>query len=161
MSLDSPDEITAGAAGPARLESGSFGLLRRLALTAVVVGAGGSLGITLWVGRHNPSLFLMVLFAFWVLSPFVALVWASVASKRWPAVTRMALHSLMLVITLSSLALYGDVVLRPPRSTPAARFLLVPLGSWLLMTIIIPIAALISGRPSRRGEGTGRQDRQS
>jgi amino acid transporter len=154
MSNAGPGETTAQPRG-------EFGLLHAAALTAVVTGAVGSLGITLWVGRHNPSLFLIVLFAFWVLSPFVALVWASVASKRWPVVTRTTLHSLMLVITLSSLALYGDVVLRPPRSTPAARFLLVPLGSWLLMTIIIPIAALISGRLSRRGAGTGRQDRQS
>jgi hypothetical protein len=154
MSNAGPGETTAQPRG-------ELGLLHASALTAVVAGAVGSLGATLWVGRHNPSLFLMVLFAVWVLSPFIALLLADKLSKRWPVVIRTTLHSLMLVITLSSLALYGDVVLRPPRSTPAARFLLVPLGSWLLMTIIIPIAALISGRLSRRGAVTGRQDRQS
>jgi hypothetical protein len=158
MSIDGPDEIAAEASSE-RLEGGFPGLLRGVALTAVVAGAGGSLGITLWVGHRNPSPVLMVLFAGWVLSPFMALLWAGVASKRWAVMTRTTLHCLMLVIALSSLALYGDVVLRPPRSTPAARFLLVPLGSWLLMTIVIPIAALISGRLSRRDAGNGRQDR--
>ena len=157
MSIDSPDEMTAESS-PERLESGFPGLLRGVAFTAVVAGAVGSLGITLWVGRHNRSLVLMVLFAVWVLSPFMALLWAGMASQRWAVMTRTTLHSLMLVLTLSSLALYGDVVLRPPRSTPAARFLLVPLGSRLLMAIVVPLAALISGRRSRRGAGNGRQD---
>ena len=158
MSVDSPNEIAAEAS-PERLESGFPGVLHAVALISMVVGAVGSLGITLWVGHRNPSPVLMVLFAVWVLSPFMALLLANRVSKRWPVITRTTLHSLMLVITLSSLALYGDVVLRPPRSTPAARFLLVPLGSWLLMTIVIPIAALISGRLSRRGAGNGRQDK--
>jgi hypothetical protein len=148
--------MTAGAS-PGRLESGFLGLLRRVALTAVVAGAGGSLGITLWVGHRNPSPVLMILFAGWVLSPFMALLWAEVASKRWAVMTRTTLHSLMLVLALSSVALYGDVVLRPPRSTPAARFLLVPLGSWLLMAIVIPVAAFLAGRLSRGGAGNGRQ----
>lgn len=157
MSIDGPNEMTAGAS-PGRLAGGFRGLLRRVAFTAVVAGAGGSLGITLWVGHHNPSPVLMVLFAVWVLSPFMALLWAGVASKRWAVMTRTTLHSLMLVLALSSVALYGDVVLRPPRSTPAARFLLVPLGSWLLMAIVVPVAAFLSGRRSRRGAGNGRQD---
>jgi hypothetical protein len=58
----------------------------------------------------------------------------------------------MLIIALSSLALYGDVVLRP-RPQPAFLFLIVPFGSWLLMIIVVPLAALISGRLSRRGAG--------
>ena len=156
MSIDGPDEI-AGKASPKRLEGGFPGPLRGVAFTAVVAGAVGSLGITLWVGHRNPSPALMVLFAGWVLSPFMALLWAGMASKRWAVMTRTTLYGLMLVLTLSSLALYGDVVLRPPRSTPDARFLLVPLGSWLLMAIVIPSAAFLSGRLSRRGAGNGRQ----
>jgi len=57
----------------------------------------------------------------------------------------MTLHIVTLVLTLGSLAIYGDVALRPPRSTPAFMFIVVPLGSWLLMTIVVSIAALRTG----------------
>jgi hypothetical protein len=97
----------------------------------------------------------MALFVIWVLSPFAALLWADMVSKSWSISSRTTLCSVMLVVALSSMALYGDVVLRPPRSTPASRFLLVPLGSWLVMAI----AAMVSGRVKRRGDGNDRQER--
>jgi hypothetical protein len=92
---------------------------------------------------------LLGLFVIWDLSPFVALLLADMLSKRWSVITRATLHIVMLVLALSSLALYGDVVLRP-RPQPAFMFLVVPLISWLLITIVVPIAALISSRLSRR-----------
>ena len=139
---------------PGRPEGAFLGHLRTVALTAVVAGAGGSLGLMLWAGRRNPSRiwFLLVLFAIWVLSPFMALLLANMVSKRWSVLTRATLYGVMLILTLSSLAFYSDVVLRP-RPQPAFMFLVVPFGSWLLMTIVVPIAALISRRRSRRGAG--------
>jgi hypothetical protein len=128
---------------------GFLELLRAAALVAVVIGAVGSVGLMMSVGHRNPSRLLLALFLIWDVSPFVGLVLAVMVSKRWSVITRATLYGLMLIVTLGSLALYGDVVLRP-RPQPAARFLLVPLGSWLLMTIVIPIAALVSGRLSRR-----------
>ena len=132
-----------------RPDVGALRLLHSVALTAVVAGAGGSVGLMLWVGHRNPSRVLLLLFLIWDLSPFMALLLADMVSKRWSVITRATLHIVMLVIALSSLALYGDVVLRP-RPQPAFMFLVVPLGSWLLMTIVVPIAALISRRRSRR-----------
>jgi hypothetical protein len=143
------NEITAKA-NRGRPDGGFLGLLHAVALTAVVAGAGGSVGLMLWVGHRNPSRILLVLFAIWVLSPFMALLLANMVSKRWSVLTRATLHGVMLILTLGSLAFYGDVVWRP-RPQPAFVFLVVPLGSWLLMTIVVPIAALISGRLSRRG----------
>jgi hypothetical protein len=128
---------------------GFLELLRAAALVAVVIGAVGSVSLMMRVGHRNPSRLLLALFLIWDVSPFVGLVLAVMVSKRWSVITRATLYGLMLIVTLGSLALYGDVVLRP-RPQPAARFLLVPLGSWLLMTIVIPIAALVSGRLSRR-----------
>jgi hypothetical protein len=151
MSINGPSEITTKASR-GRPDGGFLGLLHAVALTAVVAGAVGSIGLMLWVGHRNPSRLLLVLFAIWDLSPFVALVLVDIVSKRWSVITRATLYGVMLVLALSSLALYGDVVLRP-RSQPAFVFLVVPLGSWLLMTIVVPIAALISGRLSRRGAG--------
>jgi len=129
---------------------GFIGLLRVVALIAVVAGAAVSIGLMLWVGHRNPSRVLLGLFVIWDLSPFAGLVLADIMSKRWSVFTRATLYGLMLILTLGSLAIYGDVVLRP-RSQPAFMFLVVPLGSWLLMTIVVSIAALVSRRLSRRG----------
>ena len=108
----------------------------------------------LYVGRRNESRILMVLFALWVLSPFMVLVLANMVSKRWPVLTRATLYTAMLVLTVGSLAIYGDVALGPPRTKAAFVFVVVPPASWLLIAIVVPIAALISRRPSRRGDGT-------
>jgi len=142
-------EITAKA-NRGRPEGGFLRLLHAVAFTAVVVGAIGSVGLMIWVGHRNPSRLLLALFVIWDLSPFIGLVVADMVSQRWPVITQATLYGVMLILTLGSLALYGDVVLRP-RPQPAFRFLVVPLGSWLLMIVVVPIAALISGRLSRRG----------
>jgi len=130
---------------------GFLDLLRAAALVVVLIGAVGSVGLMIWVGHRNPSRLLLALFLIWDVSPFVGLVLAVMVSKRWSVITRATLYGVMLIVAIGSLALYGDVVLRP-RPQPAARFLVVPLGSWLLMTIVVAIAALISGR-SRRDTG--------
>jgi hypothetical protein len=151
MSINGPSEITAKASR-GRPDGGFVGVLHAVALTAVVAGAGGSVGLMLWVGHRNPSRVLLVLFAIWDLSPFVALLLANKVSKRWSVLTRATLYGVMLILTLGSLAFYGDVVWRP-RPQPAFVFLVVPLGSWLLMTIVVAVGALISGRLSRRRAG--------
>jgi hypothetical protein len=119
-------------------------LLRAAALIAVLVGAIGSVGLMLHAG--HPPLFLRVLFAIWVLSPFAVLMLAAMASTRWPVLTRAALHGLMLVVTLGTLAIYGVVSLGPPRAQTAFVFVVVPPASWLLTAVVLPIAALISRR---------------
>jgi len=151
MSTSGSGESTSKASR-GRPDGGSLRLLHAVALIAVMAGALGSVGLMLWVGHRNPSRVLLVLFVIWDLSPFIALVLADILSKRWSVLTRATLYGVMLILTLGSLALYGDVVIRP-RSQPAFMFLVVPLGSWLLMTIVVPIAALISARLSRRGAG--------
>jgi hypothetical protein len=151
MSIDGPSGITAKA-NPGRPGGRFLGLLHAVAVAAVVVGAAGSVGLMLWVGHRNPSRLLLALFVIWDLSPFVGLVLADMMSKRWSVITRATLYGVMLILTVGSLAVYGDVVLRP-RPQPAFSFLVVPLGSWLLMTIVVPIAALISSRLSRRDAG--------
>ena len=137
---------------PRNTGRGFLALLRAAALIAVLAGAVGSLGFLLNAGRRTPR-YLLALFVLWVLSPFMALVWANMVSKRWAFVTRAMLYTVMLVITLGSLAIYGAVTLGTLRAKPAAVFLLVPLASWLLTATVLPMAALISGRLSRRGDG--------
>jgi len=110
------------------------------------------MGLMLRVGHRNPSRILLTLFGIWVLSPFLALVWASLVSKRWPALTRTTLYVMMLFLALASLASYADVAFGPPRVKPAFVFLVVPLASWLLIAIAVPFAAIVSGRLSRQGD---------
>jgi hypothetical protein len=126
--------------------------LRATAVIAVLAGAVGSVGLMLRVGHRNNSRILVALFGIWVLSPFAAFVVASLVSKRWPVPTRTMLYIMMLVVTLGSLAIYGDVAFGPPRAKPAFAFLIVPLASWLLSTIVVAMAAIISGRRSRRAD---------
>jgi hypothetical protein len=152
MSIDGPDEITSEASW-GRPDGGFLGLLRAVSLVAVVAGAVGSVGLMLRAGQRTPRL-LLVLFTIWVLSPVVALLWANMVSKRWSVVTRATLYCVTLVVTLGSLAIYGElVVLRPPGSANAFLFVVVPPASWVFMTIVVPMAALISRRLSRQGAG--------
>ena len=117
-------------------------LLRKAALLAVPAGALGSIGFTLWVGHRNDSRLLLMLFTVWVFSPFLALGWACVAAKRWAASGRAALHGVILVLALGSLVIYGESALGPPRAKPAFIFLVVPLVSWLLIAVVVPLVAL-------------------
>src|SRR5438093_10253544 len=90
-----------------RPESGVLGLLRAAALVAVPTVAAASVALMLHAGRRNSSRLLMIAFALWVLSPFVSLILANIVSMRWSVHARATLYSLMLVLTLGSLVIYG------------------------------------------------------
>jgi hypothetical protein len=151
MSINGRGEMTSKASR-GKPDGGFHGLLRGAALIAVLVGAGGSVSLMLRAGQRNNSRILLVLMAIWVLSPFMALLLAGMVSKRWSVLTQATLYSVMLVLTLGSLAIYGDAALRP-RAKAAFVYVIVPPASWLLVAIVLPIAALISRRLSRRGDG--------
>ena len=151
MSINPPGEMSSKVSR-GRPEGGFLGRLRAVALIAVLAGAAGSIGLWFHASQH-PPLLIVALFVIWVLSPFVALVLAHVVSKRRSVLTRATLHSVMLVVTLGSLAIYGYDALRPRKAQAAFWYVLVPPASWLLIAIVVPIAAFISGRLSRRGDG--------
>ena len=126
-----------------------FRLLRKTAIITALAGAATSLGLMLYLGRHNESIILIGLFAIWVSSPFMALLLASVVSKRWSELTRVTLYCLMLFLAVGSLIIYVEVALNPPAKL-AFPFLVVPLGSWLLMAFTLPIAASMARRAAQR-----------
>ena len=96
-------------------------------------------------GRNNDSVFLMTLFAVWVFSPFAVLAVATRISMRWSNLRRVTLYTLLLVVAVGSLIGYSGA-LSPAGTKPAFVFLVIPLISWLLMAIVIPVAALLSRR---------------
>ncbi len=114
-------------------------LLFGIALVVLVAGAGFSFVLVLRAGHNNKSVLLPLLFVGWVLSPFIAFMVVNVFARRWPDVPRITLYCLMLVITSVSVAAYNGAF-----SAPGAKltgvFLIVPLLSWILMAIIIPVA---------------------
>jgi hypothetical protein len=125
------------------------GGLRVAALVALLAGAVGSFGLMLHSGRNAPRL-LIVIFTIWVLSPFVVLGWADVVSKRkhWSVLTRAALHGVMLVVALGSLAIYGADAVWPRKAQAAFVYVIVSPASWLLTAAVVPMAAWISRRRS-------------
>jgi hypothetical protein len=152
MSIEARGDTTSKAIQAAP-EPGYLRLLRRAALTAALAGAAGSLGLMFRAGRRQNSRILLLLFAIWVLSPFIAVVGANMISKGWSTLTRATLYSVMLVITLGSLVIYGDVAFGLAMAKVGFIFLVVPLTSWLLIALVVPIAALMSKSVSRRGDG--------
>jgi hypothetical protein len=126
---------------PARL--GAAGLV------VVLVGAAGSVALMLYAGRHQNSRVLLLLFAVWVLSPFMAPVLTRVVLQHWSVVTRATLNITMVVITLGSLAIYRHVAFGNSRAKIGSVFLIVPLLSWLLIAVAVPVAALVARKQTR------------
>jgi hypothetical protein len=115
----------------------------------VLVGATGSVALMLYAGRRQNSRVLLLLFAVWVLSPFMAPVLTRVVRQRWSVVTRATLNITMVVITLGSLAIYVDVAFGNSRAKIGTVFLIVPLLSWLLIAVAAAIAVSVARRQTR------------
>jgi len=116
----------------------SYNLLRIIALIVIFIGAINSLVLMFNVGRNQNSILLIVLFTGWVISPFVGLFIAEMISKRWLPKTSLAIFWLIIFIALASLIFYSGA-LNVPGTKPAFKFLIVPLISWILILVIVPI----------------------
>ena len=127
------------------------GILRIVAVFAAGLGAVGSVLLLLYMGRRNKSIVLMILFSGWVLAPFVGTLLASAVAKSWPAVTRTTLHTVMIVLALASLMIYGLSVLRPPAAQPAFVFVLFPVVSSLFALVVVVGVAFVSRYLHGRG----------
>ena len=113
-----------------------------------------SLAFMLRAGHRQNSRILLLLFGIWVLFPFVTGVWAYVFSNRWTVVVRAPLYVVMLVVSLASLSIYGSVAFGHLRAKVGFVFLVVPLGSWLVIAIAVSIATVVSRRQFRRADDT-------
>ena len=108
--------------------------LRVISLSMSIIGIMGSLVLMSHAGRHNKSVILILLFAGWVSSPFLALL-ISYFSNFWPDSHRVHLYILM-IITIGSLIVYsGAFGIHGPH--PAFVFMIIPLISWLLIGILM------------------------
>jgi len=116
----------------------NYNSLRIIALIALSVGAISSLVLMFNAGHNQKSILLILLFTGWVLSPFIGLFIADMISKHWLPKTRLAIYLLIIFITLASLIFYSGA-LNVSGTKPAFKFLIVPLISWVLILVIVPI----------------------
>jgi hypothetical protein len=121
----------------------TLNLMRTVALVILLMGVVGSVSLVLYNGRNNKSILLIALFVAWVLSPFIGLVIADKVSKSWKDITRKTLYIIMLVLTMVSLLSYSGV-LSPEGTKTAFVFLVTPLISWVVISILILISRLQS-----------------
>ena len=105
--------------------------------------------LMLRAGQRNNSRLLMALIATWVLSPFIALLWAWSVSRRWSVFTRTALYRTTIAVALGSLVLYIYFAFRPPKAQPASVYILIPPASWFIATIVLSVIALTSRKSTK------------
>lgn len=122
-------------------EPGSIATLRTAALVVLLAATFGCIGLTVYVGRQNPSIVLLALFCTWVSSPFVGAVLANRVARQWETSARTTLYIVMLILSVGCLAVYAAVAFGPPQPQQAKYFLMTPLLSWLLVAMPIAIGA--------------------
>jgi hypothetical protein len=120
-------------------------------LSVLVLAAGAAISLALmWrAGRNNTSRLLIVVFAAWVLAPFVTLSLANVYSRRWRAGVQVPLQVASVIVTVGAVAAYSRVLPMLPSTKPAAVFLITPLASWAVIVASVAIGTVTS-RPPRR-----------
>jgi hypothetical protein len=106
-----------------------------VALLSILIGAIDSLVLTLHAGNRNKSIFLPALFVLWVLSPYVALMAATLKLNRHSITSRIVLYVTAIIISLCSLLGYSGI-LNLPNAKHAAIFLITPLVSWIIIIIV-------------------------
>jgi hypothetical protein len=121
------------------------GSFRKGSLIAALIGGLGSVALMLMSGLR-PPVFIIILFIAWVLSPFVVLSVGVILASRWSTKTRGTLYWLTRLITVSSLAIYIYVLVKPLQSQPAFPYVAVPIGSGVIILAILAVTALISRR---------------
>jgi hypothetical protein len=110
------------------------------------IGAVGSLGFTVYAGRHNPSVLLIVLFAGWVVSPFAGLWLAERNAERVPRGIAASMRGSALVIMVCSLGIYGATVISGPGHQTTFAFLAVPAASWLAIVPLLIASRIVARR---------------
>ena len=88
----------------------NISFLRRITLLLVLTGSVGSLKLTFYAGHNNNSMILTLLYAVWVLSPFIVFLMSDVISRSWSVFARSALCCLMVVLTIAPLLCYSGVL---------------------------------------------------
>jgi hypothetical protein len=119
--------------------------LQTIARVALVAGAAGSITLMTRAAARQRSVVLILLFAGWVLSPFLGLALGNIRARRWPPATRTALSGAMISVSFISLSVYV-LQAKFPEMKAGFIYLVVPGACWLLIAMALATAALVSPR---------------
>lgn len=122
-----------------------------LARVATIVSAIVSLGCMFWVGQHNRSIVLVTLFALWVLSPFIGLLWTRRFAYWYQYAAQAMIYGLIFLVSIGSAIFYAIAAFGPRWHHPALPFLAAPLLSWLLIGMVLLVVKLSFGGRFERG----------
>ena len=112
--------------------------LRPALLIALLVGALGSAGLTLYAGRirlHSPAL-LATLFVMWVCSPFLGEVLAYRIFVAGRGNGRATMDAFIFVLSGISLVLYGAATFASARPMSPV-FVMTPAASWIAIVVAL------------------------
>lgn len=109
--------------------------MRIVALIALFAGAIGTLVFLSMVSSHQHSIVLRALFIAWDTAPFLALLWFHRSSAAWPQSRLDTLNLVSAIVAVMALAMYGNAALGTTRLRPAAPFLIVPIGCWIVIAV--------------------------
>ena len=117
--------------------------LRTVARILLAVGAVGSLYFMFNASRNQKSILLIALFTGWILSPFAGLFLADRFSKSWSVNVRSSFYWLTIILIVISLVGYSGAF-NTPNTKNAFVFIIIPLISWLVITISVLTARRLS-----------------
>jgi hypothetical protein len=116
------------------------------AVTALIAGAAGSVGLTFYAGlRVGSPPILLVLFSGWVLAPFAVFAVAYLLAGRWTVLSRQVFCASLPVASVAALMIYGAAAFGAARPRTAVFVVVAPL-SVLLVGTAVAMAALVSRR---------------
>lgn len=125
-------------------------MAQRLAVIGLAIGAVSSLALMLHASRHQRSIVLILLFAVWVVSPFIGLLSAHLRSKQWLPSARRMLRALTVAVVFICPGIYADVAFGYTTLKMGFVFLVIPLACWMLIGLLVCIAWLLSRKASQQ-----------
>ena len=119
---------------------------RTVATIAALVGAVGSVALTIRAS-HNTPRFLLLLMSVWTGGPFLVLLFAIAKSESRPTIMKATLYGSTLILAVVCLVIYYlDAQVRPAKAPPAYFFVLVPPVALLVTVVALAIAAFVRRR---------------
>lgn len=125
-------------------------MAQRSAITGLAFALLTSLALMLYAARHQRSILLIVLFAAWVASPFLGVVYAHLSPKAWTPSVRTTLYALTLAVVFICPGIYAAVAFGYTTLKMGFVFLVVPFVCWVLIALLLAVALLSSYRASRQ-----------
>ena len=116
-------------------------IMQRLAFVLCLLAAFGSLALVIIAGRHSPPL-LTILFAGWVISPFIALFLVRSIGTFRPIMADSIFSCMIFLISIGSLTAYIVALVHSTVKPATQVYLIVPLCSWILIVIAVTTKAI-------------------